>query len=170
MEVLLGCFSENELKNINKVRISLQLPTLADITMRNGRTLLPDIYKAISHRKSSLCWPRQPLITKFLRLWNQACQHLQRHLHAHTLGHWKSTHKKWEWSTNNENNLLKHHYQIYTKLPRRGQKCELSNNIGVHQFEMHPVDISMVNDKIKLISPVCIVTPSIERNQHQYSE
>lgn len=65
MEVLLGCFSENELKNINKVRISIQLLTLGDITMQTGRTILPNIYKAISHRKFTLCWPRQPLVKKF---------------------------------------------------------------------------------------------------------
>ena len=92
MELLAPLFTKTELRQLNKIRISMQILTLADITMQNGRTLLPNIRLGVSYRRSSLTWPRQPFVKKILPLWERVCTILQNQLHSNTLGHWKSIH------------------------------------------------------------------------------
>ena len=142
MEILFSYFTPTELCHINKVRISMNLLTLADITMQNGRTVLPDIRKGISYRRSSLHWPRQPLVKKIF--------------HSHTLGRWKSTRQDWDWSTNSSQTVLQNSNNQYLKLSICGSKFRPDGHITVHCEEMLPVDISMVGNVVKLISTVIV--------------
>ena len=91
-EILKTHFSINELSQINKIRITLQLLTLADVTDDSGKKILPNIYNGVSHRTLTLTWPRQPIVRKFLPIWKRACKCLQNHLRTHALGNWISTH------------------------------------------------------------------------------
>ena len=170
MEILFSYFTPTELCHINKVRISMNLLTLADITMQNGRTVLPDIRKGISYRRSSLHWPHQPLVKKFLPLWDRACSHLQCHLHSHTLGHWKSTHQEWHWSTNSSQTVLQNSNNQYLKLSICGSKFRPDGHITVHCEEMLPVDISMVGNVVKLISTVIVECNESIRKLDNYRE
>ena len=60
MDVLRDKFTISDLEKVNRVRMSMQLLTLADVTDIKGRRFLHEIKHGISNRKSKLKWPRQP--------------------------------------------------------------------------------------------------------------
>ena len=132
----------------------MQILTLADITMQNGRTLLPNIRLGVSYRRSSLTWPRQPFVKKILPLWERACTILQNQLYSNTLGHWKSTHQVWDWSTNSNQTVLQHCTDLYTKLPLRGSKFGPDGKGLVSCEEMLPADVLITGRFVKLLSTV----------------
>jgi hypothetical protein len=83
-----------DLYDINRVRIFLQVTTLSDITDGSGRNIMEEAYEArpMSDRKSRLRWPRQLVITtKQRNLWKKALESAYtswgRKLHK-PLGHW----------------------------------------------------------------------------------
>ena len=70
-------FSGDDLYDINRVRIFLQVTTLSDITDGSGKNITEDAYEArpMSDRKARLRWPRQLFITtKQRNLWKKAIE------------------------------------------------------------------------------------------------
>ena len=118
-DIIFSHFNPSELQKINKVRIALQLITIADITDSSGRMILPDILRGISHRQSSLQWPRQPLIQIVLPLWQRACKIIQSHIKIHSLGQWYKTHQKWKWMVSSDHSHLSIEDEIYAKSTNR---------------------------------------------------
>jgi hypothetical protein len=91
---LLSNFTPDDLYDINRVRIFLQVTTLSDITDGSGVFITNDAFSArpLPDRRSALRWPRQPSITTRQRnLWKTAIESAYtswgRRLH-HPLGHW----------------------------------------------------------------------------------
>jgi hypothetical protein len=91
---LLPNLTNDDLYNINRVRIFLNVTTLSDITDGSGIHITEDAFAArpLSDRTSPLRWPRQPIITAQQRnLWKTALESVYtswgRKLHL-PLGHW----------------------------------------------------------------------------------
>ena len=63
MDLLTPHFDSDTLQKINRVRVALQVLTLADIADDGGRKLLPGVACGVLQRKSKFNWPRQPLYT-----------------------------------------------------------------------------------------------------------
>ena len=65
----------NHLRNLNAIRLFLQVATLADISSADGKTILNNVLygQPLADRKSLLNWPRQPSITATQTLlWRKA--------------------------------------------------------------------------------------------------
>ena len=75
----------------NRVRINLCLLTLSDIVVADSPTrILPDIFKGINHRTSSLNWPtQQKLPTEWMNIFQQTLRDvIMPHLQNNSLGRW----------------------------------------------------------------------------------
>ena len=88
MDLLTPHFNSDILQKINRVRVALQVLTLADIADDGGRKLLPGIECGVLQRQSKFNWPKQPLYTPWLKHWQQACSILKRYISANRLGPW----------------------------------------------------------------------------------
>jgi hypothetical protein len=103
---LLSNLTADDVYNINRVRIFLQVTTLSDISDGSGMYITDDAFAArpLSDRRPKLRWPRQPSITTLQRtnLWKTAIESAYtswgRRLHQ-PLGHWNGPPNNQIWST-----------------------------------------------------------------------
>ena len=96
MDILLPHFSVQELQRINKIRVSLQLLFLSDVTDSRGRHILPDIKLGISYRTSNIQFPPQTFSPSWISLWKKACIKLSKYLSNNPLGTWKHMNHQWK--------------------------------------------------------------------------
>ena len=157
MDVINPHFCSNERLFINRIRIHLQLLTLADITDASGKRIHPNITNGISHRKSKLQWPNQILASKHLPLWKRACSIMQSNLHTHSLGYSMPTHQIWTWTTNHEQSILHNGVEFFTKITTRGRPSYAPCNHISTNTCTHPVDIYYERGKLRII-PIPITT------------
>ncbi len=68
MDIFKQCtnLSVSDLRNLNAVRLHLQVTTVADIATADGLCIHPQALKGkpITYRQSKWSWPRQPMVTK----------------------------------------------------------------------------------------------------------
>jgi hypothetical protein len=70
-----GFFNTQDLKNLNAVRIFLQVATIADVATADGVYIKPEFYQGCkcSSRTSRWIWPRQPMVVQSQQdLWKKA--------------------------------------------------------------------------------------------------
>ena len=96
MDLIFPHFSIEELKKINKIRLSLKLLFLSDVINIRGRHLLHDIRNGLTYRSSTLNFPAQTYPKKWLKLWRSACNHWNLHASANPLGVWHCHHFTWD--------------------------------------------------------------------------
>ena len=147
MDLLVTKFSASELEKLNRVRMHLQLLTLADVTSLNGRRLLQDIKKGISHRNSKLCWPKQPLVHSWLPLRSKACLIFQHQLSRKNLWEWICSHQKSKWLINQDASLLTDGESVYRKCDLYGGKLYTKSHDDVIHDMNIPADATIVKGR-----------------------
>ena len=104
MDILIesSALSTSECAIANKVRIAMQILHLSDVVDGRGRRLLPEVRNAKICRKSTLTWPKQILLKRWMSIWHKACSILQRYVSKYSISDLHpTTHQNqiWEWST-----------------------------------------------------------------------
>ena len=155
MDILTPHFSTDILTKLNRVRISLQVLTLADIVNNDGRKLLPGIANGSLQRSSSFQWPKQPLYTPWLKYWHQACVILKRYVSNNKLGQWLKTHQRWNWMVNDDRSVIKKGDEYFKRVNVRGRFMFLPcANVTSHNWTNADVDVK--NGRPYLLSTVVV--------------
>ena len=136
--------SRSECMIANKVRLALQILHLSDIVDGTGRKLLPDVRNGKLHRSSTLTWPRQILLPKWMPVWHKACGILQRYVSGNCLGVRYRSHQIWNWKADSRCQYISNGEQIYEKRPIKGYNVYMiyqEKNIPPERFTIN-VDLS----------------------------
>ena len=104
----------------NKVRVNLQILHLSDIVDGRGRRLLPDVRHGKLYKLSTLQWPRQILLKKWMPVWHKVCGVLQRYVSRNCLSaDRRSKYQQWKWNVDATKKYLTNGHEYYKKIQTR---------------------------------------------------
>jgi len=138
----------------NKVRLSLQILHLSDIVDGRGKRLLPDVRNGKIRRGSTLTWPRQVLLTKWMPTWQKACGVLQRYVSSHHIG--KKTapsHQQHIWTTDAAHEYITNGVKVYRRTILKNKQFYVDTKTSLPSIVLciHDADVTFNKDRPKII-------------------
>ena len=150
MDIIKHYFTKTQLIQINKIRIHLKILRLSDITDVSGKYVLPNISRGVNHRRSTYGWINQPLVTKFLPLWKQACRKFQQALDTRRLGRWINQSQSWQWTSNASGTILSDESATYIRTSANGRTRYILSE-RTPSILPYPADVDTQRNKPKLL-------------------
>jgi hypothetical protein len=113
MQVIMRAgYTSEEVKRINRVRVSMQVLFMSDILTASGHMIAPDILspRPRGETRSSVRWPNKHPTSSDMTLWSNAMQAIcpRRCLGRGVSRFVNKTHRIWKWHWNSDGSMLHH--------------------------------------------------------------